>query len=132
MNTTNPTTRARNRYSLEFTLAMGAYVAVLFASIALLRHGVSPLWQWPVALLPMLPIAGILVAVARFIAGSDEFIRQTLVTSLAIAGGITAMFVLTSGFLENAGFARPSMWTIWVVYAVSWGIATPLVRRYYS
>ena len=132
MKTTNPATRAQNRYFLEFTLAMVAYVAVLFVSISLLRHGVAPGLKWVVALLPVLPIVGIMAAVARFLAGSDEYVRQTLIIALAIAGGVTAMFVLTAGFLENAGMAQPSMWTIWVVYAASWGVATPLVRKFYA
>lgn len=132
MKMTNPATRAQNRYYLEFTLAMVTYVAVLLLSVSLLRHGVAPGLQWIVALLPVLPIAAVMAAVVRYLTGVDEYVRQTLIIALAIGGGITAMFVITAGFLENAGMARPSMWTIWVVYAASWGIATPIVRKFYA
>lgn len=111
---------------------MAVYVLVLLGSIWLLQHGAQGPLRVAIALAPMLPVVGIMAAVARFITYSDELTRQTMLISLAVAGGITAMFVVTSGFLENAGVALPSMWTIWVVYCLAWGVTSAIVRRFYA
>ncbi len=132
MNTTNPAVRARNRYYIELGLATGLYLVLLAFSIRIIESGVQPPWLYIVAIVPMLAIAGILAAVVRFIAASDEFMRQTMMISLALAGGVTMMLVLTCGFLQNAGFPAPSPWLVWFVYGATWGISAMVVRRFYE
>ena len=132
MKQTNPATQALITYQITFWVSIIAYVGILFASISFLKHIPHGPLQYVAAVAPMLPLAGVFVAVVRYLMQSDEYTRQTLVTSLAIAGGITAMFVLTCGLLENGGLPRVSMWTIWVIYGATWGIAAFVVRKYYE
>jgi hypothetical protein len=132
MKTTNPVTKAQGRYFVELGVAMALYLILLVISIRLLERGLHGPLMYLVAVVPMLAIVGVLAAVVRFIAASDEFMRQTMMISLALAGGLTMTFVLTCGFLENAGLPRPSTWLIWLVYAGTWGISAPLIRRCYE
>jgi hypothetical protein len=50
---------------------------------------------------------------------------ETIAIAFAITGGVT----FTYGFLENAGYARLSMFTVWGVMGLSWGLAS-LFRRW--
>ena len=132
MKQTNPASKALVNYQLTFWASIVVYVGVLFASISFLKHAPTGPLLYVAAIAPMVPLAGVFAAVTRYLMQSDEFVRQTTVTSLAVAGGITAMFVLTCGFLENAGLPRVSMWIIWMVYALSFGAAACVVRKYYA
>lgn len=131
MKTTNPTTAARRRYLIEFWIAIVAYMLVLFFSVYVLRGLTGP-WVYPVALLPVIPIIGVLLAVIRWMQSTDELERQLQTTSLAVAGGITMMYVVTYGFLENAGLPHASMWFTYGVFMISWGVARFIVQRYYQ
>jgi hypothetical protein len=51
-------------------------------------------------------------------------VRLRSLQGLAIAGGVTAGFALTYGFLENAGLPRISMFTVWMVFGGSWAVST--------
>jgi len=42
--------------------------------------------------------------------------------SIAIAFGVTAGWVVTYGFMENAGYPRLSMFTVWMVMMLAWAI----------
>lgn len=84
-----------------------------------------------VAVVPVLPILGVFAAVIRYLNGIDEHQRQTIVTSLAIAGGTTALLSVTYGFLENVGLPKMSVWVTFVIFSSIWGIATPFVQRQY-
>ena len=52
----------------------------------------------------------------------DFFIRKTTLEHIAIAAAITAGWTFTYGFLENAGYPRLSMFTVWPVMGAAWGL----------
>jgi hypothetical protein len=54
----------------------------------------------------------------------DEFVRLRSLQALALAGGVTAGFTLTYGFLENAGLPRISAFTVWMVFGGSWAVVS--------
>jgi hypothetical protein len=72
----------------------------------------------------MIPIALVLWAFLRQLRRMDEFVRLRSLQALALAGGITGGFTLTYGFLENAGLPRLSAFTVWMVFGMSWAIAS--------
>ena len=115
---------ATRKYLMEFGGAMALYLVVLFFSL----RGAKYVAEGPVRTLlllsPMIPIALALWAYMRQLRRIDEFVRLRNLQSLGIAGGITAGFALTWGFLENAGFPRLSMFTVWMVFGGSWAIAS--------
>jgi hypothetical protein len=113
---------ATRRYLLEFGGAMALYLLVLFVSLRGAPHvDESPL-RTLLLLSPMIPIVLALWAFMRQLARVDEFVRLRNLQSLALAGGLTAGFALTWGFLENAGYPRLSMFTVWMVFGCSWAV----------
>ena len=69
----------------------------------------------------MLPILLAIWAIVRQVRRSDEFIRKTTMEHIAIAAAVTAGWTFTYGFLENAGYPRLSMFTVWPVMGAVWG-----------
>lgn len=130
------TSRLGRRYLREFVPAIAAYVAVLLASVWLLRalHGPVAL-RAAIALTPLLPIALALRAIVRYIRGCDEMQRQIELEAVAIATGLVSMAYLAGGFLQLARvIAVPSgVAMIWVfpLVCASYGLAKAAVQRRY-
>lgn len=127
--TPNPTTQAQNRYYREFTVAITAYVIVLFGSVYGLNHGIEGPLKIVVAVVPVIPIIGIFLAAVRWFKATDEYNQKTSAISMAIAGGVTALAAVTYGFLENAGLPKMSVWIVYMIFMTTWAIATPFVQR---
>lgn len=113
---------ATRKYLKEFGGAMAAYLLVLFVSLRVGRGLEEGPARTLLLLSPVIPIALVLWAFMRQVGRMDEFVRLRSLQALAIAGGITGGFALTWGFLENAGFPRLSMFTVWMVFAGSWAV----------
>jgi hypothetical protein len=111
---------ATRKYLVEFGGAMTLYVLVLFLSLQGAKHVDEGIARTLLLLTPMIPIALALWAYMRQLGRTDEFVRLRNLQSLALAGGITAGFALTWGFLENAGYPRLSMFTVWMVFGCIW------------
>ncbi len=129
--TTNPTTAASRRYLVEFGIAVVVYLVVNAASAWALRHVANGPLHYLIAIVPVVPIAFVLVAVLRYLRCSDEFTRMVHVEALAISAGITAMLAVTYGFLESAGFPKLSAWWTYAALMVFFGAANPFVARRY-
>jgi hypothetical protein len=123
-------TERRNvrRYQIELAVAVVAYVGLLFLSLVCVDRASGAL-KVVAALLPMVGIAAMMIALVRFTLRMDEFQRQTLIVSGAIAAIACAVATMALGFLENAGVPRISMTWVWPMMAVAFGIALPFVRR---
>ena len=113
---------ATRKYLLEFGGAMASYLVVLFFSLQLAKQLDDGLARTLLLLSPMIPVALVLWAFMRQLKRMDEFVRLRSLQAVAIAGGITAGFSLTYGFLENAGLPRISMFTVWMVFGGSWAV----------
>jgi hypothetical protein len=122
--------KSARRYQLEIAAALVLYVATLLPSLSYVEHLEGPL-RILVAVLPMAGFSAIIVAFVRFALRMDEFQRQTLVVSGAIAALGCAFVTMTLGFLENAGFPRISMVFVWPIMALAFGVALPFVRRHF-
>ena len=127
------TQRAKNhRYHLELGAAMCAYVLLLAGALQVGKKLPQGPLQVAIFLSPMLAYAAAAWAIVRQVRRSDEFIRKTTLEDIAIAAAVTAVLTVTYGFLENAGFPRLSMFTVWPVMAAAWvvaGLARGLCRR---
>ncbi len=124
----NPAKRAHRRYLIEFSLSIAAYMIVIFLS-RLLWHTAGGGWQTAIALMPVVPAAFIVVAVARWLGGTDELERRKAIESLAVAGVATALLAFTYGLVEGEGFPRPSAWWTFGTFMVAWIASAFLVRR---
>ncbi|KGF78731.1 hypothetical protein IA69_28475 [Massilia sp. JS1662] len=116
--------RVGRAYRGELLTAIAVYVVLLFASIRYGRPLDDGLLRTAVLLAPMIGFAMMIRAIARHVARVDEYQRMRLLETLALAFGITGAVTFSYGFLETAGFPKVSMFSVWMVMGVSWGIAS--------
>ena len=110
------------KYVRELGGALVLYVAVLVVALSV-GKGMQPgVDQTLLFVSPMIPFMLAVWAVVRQIRRSDEFIRKTTLEHIAVAAAVTAGWTFTYGFLENAGFPRLSMFTVWPVMGAAWAL----------
>lgn len=114
----------------------GALMVVVLAVVAAAAFRFGHLKGWaayPVAVLPALPIAWVLVEMGRFLAQEkDEFQRNVLVQCLLGGTGGTLVTTTVWGYLED--FAHAPHLHLTLVYAIFWlfvVISYPVVRLKY-
>ena len=122
---------AGKRYVREFTGAMVLYMAVLFPVTAWLRGHETSSYRLPVALLPVIPVLLVAVAGWRFFVAMDELQKRILTETLSFAFVVTALLVITYGFMENAGMPKLTMWWVWLAMGAGWLIGCFLTARRY-
>ena len=115
---------ANRRYVFELGGAMALYLLVLTVSLRGAPYLAPGFLRTLLLLSPTIPIALALWAYMRQLGRVDEFVRLRNLQALALAGGITGGFALTWGFLENAGFPRLGMFTVWMVFGGSWAVVS--------
>jgi hypothetical protein len=120
----NPMTHTqKNRlYFKEIAGAFALYAIVLVLALIEGRRIAPGALQTAVYVSPMIPFLLAVRAVVRQIRRSDEFMRKTVVEHVAITAAVTAGWTFTYGFLENAGYPRLSMFTVWPVMGGVWAI----------
>jgi hypothetical protein len=129
----NPTTTAARRYKIQLTIAMAAYVVILFAATWVLnRYALQGSLRYAVALLPLLPIAFLIPVVARYFRESDELERRIVTESFAIGAAVTALLSVTYGFLEISGLPHLSAWWTWGAVMGTSAIARIALNRRYE
>lgn len=116
------------RYFRELGGALVIYMGLVFASVSILGHEQAQGIKVLVALLPMTGIGLAIVAIARHLRDADEYVRHRSLVGLGIAAGVTAGWTLTWGFLESAGFPKLSMFAVWPVMGLTWGLTSLLCR----
>lgn len=119
-------------YAKEFGLAMVTYAATLVLSIVLINAAPTAPWRYAVALLPMIPAVGVLVAVLRQLRRMDELQRQIQFEALAFAFAGTALITFGYGFVENVGLPHLSWFFVWPIMAVLWVIGSAIAARRYG
>jgi hypothetical protein len=122
--------RVGRAYRIELWTAIAVYVALVVASTRFGRPMEDGLLRTVVLLSPMIGFAMMIRAIARHVARIDEYQRLRLLESLALAFAITGAVTFSYGFLETAGYPKLSMFSVWMVMGVSWGVASfALARR---
>jgi len=129
----NPVHAANKRYFIEIAIAAAAYIVILWISIHTLKTTtLAPFPRALVALSPILPVAGIVAAILRYMRSVDELQRQIHIEAFAISAGITAILFLTYGFLEGIGFPKISaFWTFFWI-DIFWAASLPFITRRYK
>jgi hypothetical protein len=121
------------RYQVRQLACMAAYVIVLGAVIRAFRTPPTGPSKYLLAVLPALPILGIVFAIGRYLAEEqDEFLR--LKTVLLLLGGLALTLGSTTvwGFLE--GFAgAPHLPLFWVfpIFCLGMMLTLPVVAWRY-
>ncbi len=124
-------TPSGKQYLREFLTAMVAYAVLTIGSAQALKSIETPAWRVLVALLPVIPLIFALLAFLRFLNRMDELERLIQLNAIGFAAGATALVSLTIGFLENAGFPRPSWIWIFPMMVIFWAIGQFLAARRY-
>jgi len=118
-------------YKTELWTAVAVYIVLLFGSISFGKRMDEGALRTVVLVLPMIGFGLMIRAIARHVSRIDEYQRQRLLETLALAFGITGAVTFTYGFLETAGFPRLSMFTVWIIMGSSWG-AVCAVRGWWA
>jgi hypothetical protein len=94
---------AQGRYTIRVLVLMTAYVGLLFLAnwLFMTGHATGAL-AWFVALLPALPIIGVVIAIGRLIVElTDEYVRMLMVRQTLIATAVMLGVATAWGFLED-------------------------------
>ena len=125
----------RRRYMRGLMAAMAAYVAVLFASVWLLRQVEAAPLRVAIALAPVVPIGFAVRAMVRFIRDRDEMQQRIELESVGIATLGVSMLYMTGGLLQQAQLLQVpgGVAMIWVFPLVcfTYGLAKAFVMRRY-
>ncbi|GAA0327261.1 hypothetical protein GCM10009087_41890 [Sphingomonas oligophenolica] len=99
--------RAYKRYNYRVVLLSLIYAAFLLAAVYAFKHQLlSGPVAWIAAILPALPIIGILVAIGQYLAEeTDEYLRMMMTRQALIASAFTLSIATVWGFLENFDLA---------------------------
>ena len=94
---------ATRRFRIRLSVLIVIYfLTMLFASMAFKKHMVSGIFEYAVAVLPGLPIIGIVWASMRLLVEEpDEFIRMLHVRKLLIATGFCLTIMTVWEFLQT-------------------------------
>lgn len=125
---------AVRRYLFRFFPAMIAYVAVLFASLRLIRHAhPQGLLLWALAIAPALPIIAVIAIMGLYLTEeTDEFVRAMLVQAMLWGIGLTLAGCTAWGFLENVDLVpHLPLYLVFPIFCGAMGLAQPLVRWRY-
>jgi hypothetical protein len=114
--------RKRSLYFREMAGALALYTLVLVLALTVGRRIPPGPLRTAVYMSPMLPFLLAVRAIVRQIRRSDEFMRKTVVEHIAITAAVTAGWTFTYGFLENAGYPKLSMFTVWPAMGAVWAI----------
>jgi hypothetical protein len=119
------TSAASRRYLKRFVPTMLAYVAALFgANYAIASQHPTGALLVALAILPALPIVGVIAVIGLYLVEeTDEYVRQSAVTSMLAGLAIMLSAATVWGFLEEAGVAPhlPAYWAF-VIWCAAWGL----------
>ena len=114
--------RVARFYRRELWLSIVVYIVLLFGSIHFGRPMADGALRTAILVTPMAGFGLMIWAIARHLSRIDEYQRARLLETTSIAAAITGGVSFTYGFLETAGFPKISMFSVWIVLGVSWGL----------
>jgi hypothetical protein len=90
------------RYMRQFTPAMAAYLLIMMFLWPRLGQTDQAWLRGLIALAPAVPIAWLILAMVRYVLGSDEFMQRLHLQALATAAGVVGFASIVAGFLVAA------------------------------
>jgi hypothetical protein len=126
--------RAGRRYARDMALAMGLYIALVFAGALIIRTADAPQWARIVlALLPTAPALMMLRAYLSHLGALDEFQRRLQTDALLIAAGVTVFGTFAYGFMEEwADLPHVSLLWVFPIFSFVFGAAHAIIRHRYK
>jgi len=105
-----------HRYLIEITSAHVLFFLALFLSLRTWHQMPPGMLRTLVLCAPVLPVALMITAVARFYYACDEYQRQGMLQNWALTGAVTFLWTFTYGLLEASGF--PPLNLVWICPAM--------------
>jgi putative oxidoreductase len=127
--TDNSTARANRSYVWQITIFSIVY-AVLVIGLSLWpgRFALSGPLLYLVAALPVLPIIGMIAAMMRLPAQSDEYVRDLMLRRYVVAIGMTLAMCTLWGFWEMFAHApHIPIWIVFPLFCLNFGFACLLI-----
>lgn len=121
--------KAGRKYMRELFGSIAIYMVLLIPSVIYGPTMDTGVFKTAVLVCPMIGFFLMIWAVARQVGRMDEYQRGAMLETFSIAAAVTAGVTFTYGFLENAGYPRLSMFTVWGVMGSSW-LIIGLIRRW--
>lgn len=128
---------AQDKFSWRLMWYPVASAALAILSGVLRREHLVPAGLlWAVALLPVLPMVGFFVAMARWLRRIDEMQRLIYLEALLVQFAGMAILVMAYGMLAKVG-AVPDLTMadaasyLWIAIFVFWAVGLVIVRRKY-
>jgi hypothetical protein len=119
------------KYRVELAASLAVYALFITGSIVFGKRLDEGWVRTLVMLVPAIPLFVMIWVIFRQFARLDEFVRLRSLESLAVAGAVTAALSFTYGFLESAGYPKLSMYWVWVVMGLTWGLHS-CTRQFFS
>jgi hypothetical protein len=118
-------------YNVALVGFMALYAVMLFTVIGLHDAGRLEGWiAYPAALLPTLPIAGVMWAVMRYLNRCDEFMRAILTKRIVAAVCVALVACVAWGFLEVVADApHPPLFWAFPVFWAMFGLVSPFIKN---
>lgn len=117
-----------------FFPAMVAYFLVMPVTVLIERHGL-PTWATAmVALLPVLPMAWLVISIWQYVRDSEELEQRIQLEAIAITCGIVCVVTFAAGMLQMVHVLPLRDDLIWVqpLIFLVYGVASWLCRRRYG
>ena len=125
--------RARTRaYARDFAPAMAGYVVAITAVGLWGDLDGDGSWRYAWALLPVVPAALVVRAVARAVRRPDEYARLLHLGGLAAAFAVTMLACVVLGMLAIAGLPLPVALLPWLPFGagmLGWAVAAAVAGR---
>ena len=111
-------------YLNELGLSILIYMVVLVGSITIAKPMENGWLRTLIVLTPTIPAFGAFWAIIRHFRRMDEYMRVWILEIIALAGGITAFFSFSYGFLEGLGYPKLSGFIVYGIFMGSWLVIT--------
>ena len=125
---------AAQRYSRRIWPVMLAYVVLLTAALWTARSpAVGNGFRYAIALLPAIPLVGVIALVARAISGEDdEFQRAVWIQAFLWGTAVTMAATTVWGFFEMAGAPHVALYWVFPFFTAATLVAIFAVRQRYQ
>lgn len=131
-----------SQYLVPFTIALAAHILLLVATFlawAFLSDSPSTqaaimetAWRYPLALVPVIPIALAVYFLIRALGELDELQRRIQLEAFAISLCGTGLLTFGYGYLELAGLPHINPIFVLPLMALLWGIGMTIASRRYK
>lgn len=116
----------------RFIWIMLAYVVLVMAAVFIVRRGLLPGWELPLALLPLIPGVLVVFNVVSSLRFMDELEQRIQMEAFGFAFGITFLALLTESLLGIADLEAGDPGVYLLYMAAAWLLGQLIARRRYQ